>query len=642
MTRRRRGGWLLLAMACFGATGGGCASIVVHQKPIIGRETHEVVETSSDAPAQNLRAHALIRTGLELDRKHPRFAIGYFRDAALQVLPVVAAGSAEAEPSAMQADARDAYRKAIEYMLATADRRAKSEKGMNWAEALRQSGIGVSGRIGLYEAALWQEVLPSREFQVKGIRETVGRGGVGAPVVIQMARPVERRSKTVEGAVDLTDPSEKYFPAQLFRAASAVLRPGRGDEPSAVLELHDPIAEPDMLWTPDGGVPTPMAYDMTVGLARQFHEKNLDLVGSLAVLYPSEFDGKTGIFMVDPYQPGKIPVVFVHGLMSNPSAWADAVNELRGDPELRKRYQFWMFFYSTGNPILTSAARLRSSLITIRDDFDPYGRDPAFDRMVVIGHSMGGVLSRLMMSDSRDILWTAASGKSPDDVVLADEPKRMLLDSMFFAPVPTVDRVVFISTPHRGSPMGDAWISRIASRLIRVPRDVVDIQGALAKLNGRDDLGWEFRDRRYATSIAQLRPANPVLLAVSKLPMSEDVPYHSIIGYDGKEPLPDGGDGVVPYLSAHLEGAMSELVVSSGHSAQQTEPAIVEMRRILTLHYNQYADDATAMASGETLAERPARPEGRTPLRFDEAVADPRARPRIARDDAPPDLRIIR
>jgi len=461
-------------------------------------------------------------------------------------------------------------------------------------------------------------------------------------VVIRMARPVEAKQRTLEGAVDVTDPSEKHFPAQLFRSASAVIRPGRAGEPPAVLELHDPVVDPDMTWTPDGGPTMPLAYDMTIGIARQFHEGNLDLVGRLGVLYPSEYDGKTGVFMMDPYQPGKIPVVFVHGLMSSPGAWADAINELRGDPELRKRYQFWMFFYSTGNPILTSAARLRSSLVTIRDDLDPQGRDPAFDHMVLIGHSMGGLLSRLMVTDSGDALWKAASSKSPDEVALADEPKRMLMDSMFFAPVPTVDRVVFVATPHHGSPMGDAWVGRIASRLIRVPKEVVDIQGALAKLNGGDDVGWDFRNRRYATSVAQLGLTNPVLQAISKLPMREDVPYHSIIGYDGKEPLPTGGDGVVPYLSAHLDGAMSELVVSSGHSAQEVEPAIVEMRRVLALHYDEYAAEAAALASGRTPPERVARPEGRTPLRFDEAVSDPRARPEIARDDQPLDLRIIR
>ncbi|AMV35997.1 esterase/lipase family protein [Planctomyces sp. SH-PL62] len=599
---------VLSVLAVVLATAGGCAQIVVHQRPILSRESREVVETATIAPAGTRRAHALIRSGLELDRKHPDWAVTYFRDAALQALPAVAWGGESPEA----VDGRGAYRRAIEYLLVTADRRVKSEK-IAWTEALAQSGIGVSGRVALYDPPLWREVLPTREFEVKGFRRTAGRGGVGAPVVIRMARTLENNERIVEGALDVSDPSERHFPAQVFQGASAVIRPGGPGEPPAILEFHDPVREPDMTWSPAGGPPLPLAYDMTIPVARQFHEGNLDLIGRLGVLYPSEYDGRTGIFMMDPYQPGKIPVVFVHGLMSSPAAWTNAINELRGDPELRKRYQFWMFFYSTGNPILTSAARLRSSLVSIRDELDPLAKDPAMDQMVLIGHSMGGVLTRLMISDSGDALWRAATAKSPDDVVLADEPKRMLLDSMFFAPVPTIRRAVFVATPHHGSPMGDAWIGRVASRLIRVPQQVVDIQGALAKLNGGDDVGWDFKDRRYATSVAQLGLTNPVLQAIDALPIEPSVPFHSIIGYDGKEPLPTGGDGVVPYLSAHVDGAMSELIVSSGHTAQETEAAVEEMHRLLTLHSNEYAADRMAIAAGAPPTPAPPAPTAPRP-----------------------------
>jgi len=641
MRDRRRAG-RLFAIGLVLATAGGCAQIVVHQRPIIGRETHEIVETASEAPAGNRRAHALIKAGLEQDRRRPGWAITYYRDAAIEALPAVTAGGAGGKGSPAAIEGRDVYRRAIEYLLVTADRRVRAE-GISWKDALAQSGIGVEGRLALYDASLWREVLPTREFQVKGFRTTAGRGGVGAPVVVRMVPRVEDRSEALEGGRDGSDPSERHFPAELFRSASVVIRPGGLGEPPAVLEVHDPVAQPDMMWSPDGGPELPLAYDMTIGLARQFHEGNLDLIGRLGVLYPSEYDGKTGVFMMDPYQPGKIPVVFVHGLMSSPGAWTNAINELRGDPELRKRYQFWMFFYSTGNPILTSAARLRQSLISIRDEFDPEAKDPALDDMVVIGHSMGGILSRLMVSDSGGSLWRAATSKSPDAVVLDDEAKRMLMDSMFFAPVPTIGRVVYVATPHHGSPMGDAWIGRLASRLIRVPKQVVDIQGALAKLNGGDDVGWDFRDHRYATSVAQLGLSNPVLQAIDELPMREEVPFHSIIGYNGKEPLPTGGDGVVPYLSAHLEGAMTELVVSSGHAAQETEAAIVEMRRVLALHYNEYAADRMALAVGKAPTPRETRPpDGRTLLRFEDAAADPRVRAVADRDDEPFDLRLIR
>ncbi|APW61406.1 esterase/lipase family protein [Paludisphaera borealis] len=594
----------------------GCASIVVHERPILDRETHEVVATSGSETAHG-KAHGLIQAGMALDRKHPDWATLYFRDAALAALPaVLEEGVSPSRDIAQSLGAQSTYRRAIEYALVSVDRQAKTQK-VPWTEILARSGIGVEGKVSLYEAALWQEVLPSRQFEVKGFRKEMGQGGLGAPVVIHMATSVERKPLTLEGGEARTDPSQQHFPADLYRAASVVLRPGRAGEPPAMLELHDPVREPDMQWKPAPDAPSlPLAYDLTIGLARQLHERNLDLIGPLGVFFPSEYNGKTGIFMLDPYQRGKIPVVFVHGLMSSPLAWANAMNELRGDPELRKRYQFWMFFYSTGNPILASGARLRLALKTVHDEFNPNDEDPAFDHMLVVGHSMGGVLSRLMMSSSGATLWDAAAKVPPESIDLDPKLKKMLTESMFFEPVPSVSRVVFISTPHHGSPLGDELIGRIASRLIRVPKEIIDIRAALAKLNGSEEVSQAFRGNRYATSVAQLGLENPVLKSIDRLPLKPTVPYHSIIGHSGTEPLPGGGDGIVPYTSAHLEGALSEIVVTSDHSAQQTEAAITEMRRIMAIHFNEYADERRAIAKGVRPAERIARPDGDTPVRY--------------------------
>jgi len=627
---------------------GGCAPIVVQTRATLDRERDEVLATSATADTAHGRAMGFLQAGRELDRKHPDWAIIYYRDAALAALPaVVAEGVSESPDPATESPAQSAYRRAVEYALNVVDRQAKVKK-VPWTEILAQSGIGVSGRVSVYDAALWQEVLPARRFVVKGFHKSIDRGGLGAPVVIHLARSVERTQLSLEGGEVLSDPSANHFPAQLYRSASAVLRPGRGPgEPPAVLELHDPVREPDMLWSPDPKADAPglpMAYDMTIGLARQIHEGNFNLLGPLAALYPSEFDGKTGLFMADPYQPGKIPVVFVHGLMSSPGGWANALNELRGDPELRKRYQFWMFFYSTGNPILESAARLRESLIAIRKEFDPEGQDPSLDHMLLVGHSMGGILSRLMISRSGETLWDSASKAPPDQVDLEPKTKQLLMDSMFFEPVPSVGRVVFVATPHHGSPMGDELIGRVASRLIRVPKDVMDIRAAVAKLNGAETIASEYRNRRYATSVAQLGLENPVLHTISTLPIKETVPYHSIIGYNGKEPpLPEGGDGIVPYRSAHIEGALSELIVRSDHSVQETEAAISEMRRILTVHYNEFAVDQRAIAAGDEPPIRFARPNGETPVQVADAPAEqPANRAPLTWSSLPLDFRLIR
>ncbi len=332
---------------------GGCASIVIHDRPIFDSTSLETPTATTPPPAEPL---ALVQAGVALDKKHPEWAVTYYRDAALKTLPYIR--SEELSPQLdidTATGAQGIYRRAIEYMLETTHRQAMVE-GVSWTEFLARAGIGVQGRVGLYEAARWEEALPTRRFEVQGFRHQTGSGGVGAPVVLFLTRSGKWGEPATETTGALTAPCEAHFPKTLYRAASATLRPGSGPgEPLAVLELHDPVLRPAMNWqaTPNGTA-LPLAYDMTVPLARQFHVANLNLLGALGVLFPSEYNGRTGIFLLDPYEPGKIPVVFVHGLMSSPEAWDNAMNDLRGDPELRKRYQFWMFFYSTGNPILAS------------------------------------------------------------------------------------------------------------------------------------------------------------------------------------------------------------------------------------------------------------------------------------------------
>ncbi|AKK68844.1 hypothetical protein A989_00705 [Xanthomonas translucens DAR61454] len=58
--------------------------------------------------------------------------------------------------------------------------------------------------------------------------------------------------------------------------------------------------------------------------------------------------------------------------------------------------------------------------------------------------------------------------------------------------------------------------------------------------------------------------------------------YNSIIALRNPAlPLADADDGLVPCRSAHLQGAESELVITSGRSVQETPQAILEIRRIL-------------------------------------------------------------
>lgn len=638
----RRGLGLLPILAALPLCLGGCASITVREQPILDTTLYEAKNTVTPPTAEAL---ALIQAGVALDRPHPEWAITYFRDAAIRALPqAVEEGVSPGLELEESNGAQGVYRRAIEYLLETAHRQARYENG-SWVDVLARTGIGVQGRLSVYDARRWDEVLPTRRFDVKGFRHALGQGGLGAPVVAHLTREGKWGEMPTETSGALVDPSEVHFPKSLYRAATAVLRPGEGpNEPLAVLELKDPVLDRDPRWpSSPRGESIPLAYDMTVPLGRQLHVANLNLIGALAVLNPASYNGRTGIYMLDPYVPGKIPVVFVHGLMSSPAAWTNAMNELRGNPALRERYQFWMFFYSTGNPLLASGSRFRKALNDLRTELDPEHQDPAFDRMVLIGHSMGGLMSRLAISTSGQVLWNTASKVPPDQVQLDPDLKELLMQAMFFEPVPMVSRVLFIATPHRGSPMGDELIGRLSSRLIRVPGNILEIRKTLAQLNGATDVSQAFRGTRYATGVAQLGLGNPVLRAINELPLSEKVPYHSIVGYNGKEPLPAGGDGIVPYTSAHIEGALSEVVISSDHSAQETEAGIREMKRILTLHHNEYVLERRALAAGDRPAPRLTRPNGPTPVRYE--LASPPASAmgdRMARSGPRTEVQVIR
>jgi pimeloyl-ACP methyl ester carboxylesterase len=289
-----------------------------------------------------------------------------------------------------------------------------------------------------------------------------------------------------------------------------------------------------------------------------------------------------GLFFLQPYYPGRIPVVFVHGTASSPARWAQMTNELLGDPQIGRRFQFWYFMYNTGNPIPLSAANLREALIEARHDIDPEGKDAALDNMVVLGHSQGGLLTRLAVSSSEgDTLWKRFTGKPHAEAGEMGDSSRTLLErSLIFEPVPSVRRVIFIATPHRGSFLAANPLSNLTRRLIALPATVLKATADVATLNpGRAATKFV-----APTAIDNMRPGSRFLKNLETIPMAPDVPFHSICAVKGDGPPAEGNDGVVEYTSAHLDGAVSELVVRSAHSTQETPATIEEVRRILYQH----------------------------------------------------------
>jgi pimeloyl-ACP methyl ester carboxylesterase len=293
----------------------------------------------------------------------------------------------------------------------------------------------------------------------------------------------------------------------------------------------------------------------------------------------------TGLSLLRPYAHGKVPVVFIHGLWSKPWSWDRMIEALEADPSLAERYQFWAFGYSTGDPIPYSASLLRRDLQAVRRKFDPDGTDAAFARMVLVGHSMGGLLSKMMIQDSGNQLWRLISDRPIDELAGEPEDRDLFRHALVFEPLPEVRRVVFIATPHRGSQVDRGSLQLLGARLVRLPDPLLSAYGRLLARNGPEF----FRERIRSglpTSIDELVWGSPILTGLHELRSSPAVKIHSIIA-DRRDPPRSGGtDGLVPYASAHVDWADSEKIISSGHLCQDHPEVILEVRRILVEHGN--------------------------------------------------------
>jgi pimeloyl-ACP methyl ester carboxylesterase len=286
-----------------------------------------------------------------------------------------------------------------------------------------------------------------------------------------------------------------------------------------------------------------------------------------------------GLVMMHPYRPGRVPVVLVHGTASSPVRWAELFNEISNDPVVSGRYQFWLYQYNTGQPILYSAMLLRRALRNVLGEIDPLGKDAALRQMVMIGHSQGGILTKLMGIRSGNRFWENATKEPFEDVKMAPETRELLREAMFFEPVPTLRRVVFIATPHRGSYQASGWALDLVRRFITLPGTLVSQFQGLAQAET-----FALGMKELPTSVDNMSPGHQFLKALNDLPINAGITAHSIIAVRGDGPVTGKSDGVVAYESAHIEGVASELVVRSDHSARGHPDTIEEVRRILHEH----------------------------------------------------------
>lgn len=330
----------------------------------------------------------------------------------------------------------------------------------------------------------------------------------------------------------------------------------------------------------------PLAADYSTPLAKAAAlPRNMNFISrTINVAQAANF---TGLFLFEPYDHKRIPVVFVHGLLSDMATWGQMFNTLLHDEEIRRKYQFLGFAYSSGNPIFRSGAILRRELLNLRKKLVQQNCSTEnFDRMVLIGHSMGGLLSRMQISICNTQIAAGALGidnfgkrknKINDDLL------KKVAEYINFQAVPSIKRVIFIAVPHRGSEFARSIIGSIGASLIKLPLDLV--KSNIVVMNTLLTTGkLSIEGLGSNTGIDNLRPDAPVLKILNALPWAENIPYHSVIGNDKKAFTPGGTDGIVPYWSSHLDDAKSELVIKSDHSVHRMPLAVQEVRRILKEH----------------------------------------------------------
>lgn len=436
------------------------------------------------------------------------------------------------------------------------------------------------------------------DYQVLGLRNHYHTSGVGVPLIGVRYHAARER------------PEDRFYPRKLCYPLTAVARSEvvapTAEHPESgvrlVLELHDATDHETFQLA---GRRTPLETDLTTPLAffldqPDLHERE---VSTLGLIQPGSVKQLQGLYLLEPFDPNRIPVVMVHGLWSSPATWMEMFNDLRSDPSIRSRYQFWFYLYPTGNPFWVSAGQLRQDLASLRATFDPGRRLPALDQTVLVGHSMGGLLSRLQTVDSGDDFWRIVSDRRFDELDAEPEARRYLSNLFYFQPNSGVQRVVTIGTPHRGSRFANGFTQWLSAKVIAFPMQTMASRQELFRRNP----GF-FRPNvatRVMTSIDSLNPSSPMLSALLAAQPGPWVRYHNVVGDEPRTGLnrlfASRGDGVVSVESARLDDLpqlASQIVVPEDHVVLHRHPqSIAEVRRVLMEHLTALEPRRTVRAA---------------------------------------------
>jgi pimeloyl-ACP methyl ester carboxylesterase len=488
-----------------------------------------------------------------LERTQPLVALDAYASAARDSLHALDRNPADTE-------ARRCYNFAVAGIFAVV-REAKLDP---WTQPLRvgpNSELILTGKKDSqpeHNPALY-DLIPTDGLNFHGayVKDDVKKDGIGAPLV------AVRHLTAAQAAALFIAPAIYY----------SVTGVAEFEGSRCVLSILDPLAAETARVK---GHTYPMAADFTASMALGLAQEKPQRLGLVRLLRPEEYAATARVARFEPYNPNKAVVLVIHGLMDTPTTWVPMLNDLRGDKDIRRNYQFWFYSYPSGYPYPYSALILRQELDAIEKKY-PLGK-----KMVVIGHSMGGCITRTLITDPGTKLWIEAFGRPPAEVEMPAESKRLLEEALIFKHRSEIGRVIFMSTPHRGSDMASHWLGRIGSMLVRTPSRLLQV-GSIARANLTADPA-ALQLKRLPNSVDTLAPNNRFVVAINKIPITPGIPYHTIVGDRGRGDTPNSSDSVVAYWSSHLGGSASERIVPSNHSSPLNPEAIAEVHRILKLN----------------------------------------------------------
>ena len=424
-----------------------------------------------------------------------------------------------------------------------------------------------------FQRGYFDQFIPAAAVVEEGVDSDI-RFGYGAPLVA-VREPRPERAKEMEFF-----PPGKGLYMNVTATMDSVTQPnGKDGVMSVKFSLRNPMVEQSIAI---GSRQFPVAADFSAPIAIVLKGKNEGLTGLEGFFNAKQRIKHSGIFLMEPYDPNRIPVLLIHGLISVPMIWRDIVPDMAVDPEISKRYQFMVFTYPSSYPLVESAALLRDDLAALRAKYDPDGNDPLSTNMVVAGHSMGGMLTHTLVADIGDNLWNQIGDIPLDQMPIGEDKKAILRRLVRFSPDPAVKRVIYFSAPHRGAMMAEKGIAGAVSKFAQLPANVVNKDSTLLDPSIRAHLKIHLKGG--LTSAQSLEPGAPMVLAMDMSPYKSGVIYHSVMGDQGKGDTPNSSDGVVDYWSSHQEGAASELIVPTGHGSYKHPKAIEELHRVLCLH----------------------------------------------------------